>query len=102
MNRKKIFLLCFLFPVQLFAQQKNIDYFVNGALKNNPNIAEINNLQQYFKIQNEFITAQNKKPQVSFTADYLFAPFFFDNGNPINVTPTPSATIYGTHTKFNL
>ena len=82
-------------PVQLFAQQKNIDYFVNEGLKNNPNIAEINNLQQYFQIQNEFITAQNKKPQLSFTADYLFAPFFFDNGKPINITSNPSPKAYG-------
>lgn len=95
MNLKKILFLCFLFPMQIFAQQKNIDYFVNEGLKNNPNIAEINNLQQYFKIQNEFITAQNKKPQVSFTADYLFAPFFFDNGKPINITSTPSSKAYG-------
>ncbi len=93
MNRKLF--LCFLFPVQLFAQQKNIDYFINEGLKNNPNIAEINNLQQNFKIQHDLITAQNKKPQVSFTADYLFAPFFFDDGKPINITTTPSAKAYG-------
>ena len=77
------------------AQKKQIDFFISEGFKNNPSLAEINNLQQYFKIQNEFITAQNKKPQVSFTADYLFAPFFFDNGNPINVTPTPSPKAYG-------
>ncbi len=95
MNRKKIWFLCFLLPLQLFAQQKNIDYFVNGALKSNPNLAEINNQQQYFQIQNEFINAQNKKPQVSFTADYLFAPFFFDNGRPVSITTNPSPKAYG-------
>jgi outer membrane protein TolC len=95
MNMGRTLFICFLIPVQLFAQQKNIDYFVNEGLKNNPNIAEINNLQQYFQIQNEFITAQNKKPQVNFTADYLLVPYLFDNGRPVSVTPTPSSKAYG-------
>lgn len=92
---KKNWLIFLLFPLQLFAQQKNIDYFVAAGLKGSPGLAEINNLQQNFKIQHDLITAQNKKPQVSFTADYLFAPFFFDDGKPVNITTTPSAKAYG-------
>lgn len=92
---KRIIFLCFLFPLQLFAQQKNINYFIEGGLKNNPNILEVNNLQQYFQLQQDIITAQNKKPQVSFTADYLFAPFFFDNGKIISITTNPSPKAYG-------
>ena len=91
----RIIFLCFLFPLQLVAQQKNINYFIEGGLKNNPNILEINNLQQYFQLQQDIITAQNKKPQLSFTADYLFAPFFFDNGKFISITPNPSPKAYG-------
>ncbi len=77
------------------AQEKQLDFFISEGLKNNPSLLEINNLQQYFQIQNEFITAQNKKPQVSFTADYLFAPFFFDNGRPVSITQTPSPKAFG-------
>lgn len=77
------------------AQEKQLDYFIKEGLKNNPSLLEINNLQQYFQIQNEFITAQNKKPQVSFTADYLFAPFFFDNGRPVSITQNPSPKAFG-------
>ena len=55
---KRIIFLYFLFPLQLFAQQKNINYFIEGGLKNNPNILEINNLQQYFQLQQDIITAQ--------------------------------------------
>ncbi len=91
----RIIFLCFLFPLQLVAQQKNINYFIEGGLKNNPNILEVNNLQQYFQLQQDIITAQNKKPQVSFTADYLFAPFFFDNGKIISITTNPSPKAYG-------
>ena len=47
------------------AQNKQLDFFIKEALNNNPALTEINNLQQYFHIQNEFITAQNKKPQIS-------------------------------------
>jgi outer membrane protein TolC len=77
------------------AQEKQLDFFISEGLKNNPSLLEINNLQQYFQIQNEFITAQNKKPQVSFTADYLFAPFFFDNGRPVSITQNPSPKAFG-------
>jgi outer membrane protein TolC len=92
---KRIIYICFLWPLQQFAQQKNISYFISSALKNNPALLEINNQQQYYQLQNEMITAQNKKPLVSFTADYLFAPFFFDNGRPLSITPNPSAKAFG-------
>ncbi len=77
------------------AQEKQLDFFISEGLKNNPSLLEVNNLQQYFQIQNEFITAQNKKPQVSFTADYLFTPFFFDNGRPVSITQNPSPKAFG-------
>lgn len=77
------------------AQNKNVAYFLNEGLKNNAVIAENINLQQFFQIQNEIITAQNKKPQVSFTADYLFSPFFFNYGRIISITANPSPKAYG-------
>lgn len=77
------------------AQKKQLDFFISEGLKNNPALLENTNLQQYFKIQNEFIAAQNTKPQVSFTADYLFAPYFFDNGRPISITQNPSSKAFG-------
>ncbi len=95
MNKLSFLFLLFALPVALLAQNKNINYFINEGLKNNPNIIENNNLQQFFQIQNEIITAQNKKPQVNFTADYLFAPFFFNNGRIISITPNPSTKAYG-------
>ncbi|MFM9909353.1 MAG: TolC family protein [Chitinophagaceae bacterium] len=100
-NRMVIARYCILFLFFLSAgssvsaQNKQLDFFIKEGLNNNPALSEINNLQQYFHIQNEFITAQNKKPQVSFTADYLFAPFFFDNGRPISITTAPSSKAFG-------
>ncbi len=78
-----------------FAQVKPLQFFVQEGLKNSPALAEINNMQQYFHIQNEIITAQNKKPQLGFTGDYLLSPFLFDDGRPLSITSNPSAKAYG-------
>jgi outer membrane protein TolC len=95
MSKLNFFFLLFFLPVLLIAQKKDISYFIEEGLKNNPAIAENYNLQQFFKIQNDIITAQNKRPQVNFTGDYLFAPFFFNNGRVISITPNPSPKAYG-------
>jgi outer membrane protein TolC len=97
MVKAKFFIGLFLFFCSFSAvsQNKLIDFFIAEGLKNNPALLEINNMQQYFQIQNEFIAAQNKKPQVNFTADYLFAPFFFNNGEIISITSNPSPKAFG-------
>ncbi|MEO5944859.1 MAG: TolC family protein [Ferruginibacter sp.] len=92
---KKYFLLLLLFPVHLFAQEKDLSFFVGSGLQKNPMLLENTNLAENFKIQREIITAQNIKPLVSVTGDYLFAPFFNDNGKPISITNNPSAKAYG-------
>ncbi|MEO7048559.1 MAG: TolC family protein [Ferruginibacter sp.] len=92
---KKYFLLLLLFPVHLFAQEKDLSFFVGSGLQKNPMLLENTNLAENFKIQREIITAQNKKPQLSIIGDYLFAPFFNDNGKPISITNNPSAKAYG-------
>ena len=90
-----VILVLIFFGIPGIAQKKQVDFFINEGLKNNPSLLEINNLEQYFQIQNEFITAQNRRPQVSFTADYLFAPFFSDNGKAISITTSPSPKAFG-------
>ena len=95
MNKLNFLILLSVLPVLLQAQNKDINYFIQEGVKSNPNIAENINLQQFFQIQNEIITAQNKRPQVNFTGDYLFAPFFFNNGRVISITPNPSPKAYG-------
>ena len=95
MNKINLLILLLILPVLLQAQNKDVNYFIQEGLKGNPNIAENINLQQFFQIQNEIITAQNKKPQVNFTGDYLFAPFFFSNGRVISITPNPLPKAYG-------
>ena len=95
-KKQPVFLwILFVVSFSATAQKKALDFFVAEGLKTNPLLLENTNLQQNFQIQREIIAAQNKKPQISFTADYLFAPFFFDNGKPINITHDPSPKAYG-------
>lgn len=91
----RVLLMVIIFPFHSIAQQKNLDFFITQAISNNPALIENTNLQQNFQLQNEIINAQNKKAQVSFTADYLFSPFFFDNGKVISITSNPSPKAYG-------
>jgi outer membrane protein TolC len=76
-------------------QQLDLDYFINSALQNDPGIRQNVNQQQIYGLQSQLINAQNKSPQVNFTSDYLFVPYFGSNGKPISITPNPSPNAYG-------
>ncbi len=95
MSKLLLLPLFFLLPFFCLAQYKNAAYFIGEGLKNNPALTENTNLQQFFNIQQEIIRAQTKKPQVNFTADYIFSPFFFNNGRVISITPNPSPKAFG-------
>lgn len=80
---------------QGYSQQLSLDYFINNALKNDPSIRQNVNQQQIYGLQSQLINAQNKSPQVNFTSDYLFAPFFGSDGKAISITTNPSPNAYG-------
>ena len=76
MSAFRMVLVIYIFPISAFAQQKGLDFFITSAITNSPVLVENTNLQQNFQLQNEIINAQNKKAQISFTADYLFSAGF--------------------------
>ena len=78
-----------------YSQQATLDYFIDHALKNDPSIKQNINQQQFYGLQSQLINAQNKKPQINFTSDYLFVPYFGSNGHLISITPSPSADAFG-------
>ena len=91
-------LLIFLMLIQQFAFSQNIrslDYYKNSAHENNPALLENKNLQQFNNLQNNITLAQFRKPQINITADYLFAPFFFNYGRFISITQNPTKDAYG-------
>ena len=63
----------------LMAQQRTLTDYQTLARQNNPIAQQNSNLQKILLLQNDIIKAQYTAPQVNFTSDYLFAPFFFSN-----------------------
>jgi hypothetical protein len=80
---------------KIYSQSKDINYFLNVSLKNNPSIKTNANLVRINLLQNDLIIAQNKKPQIYFSSDYLFAPYFKNNGRFISITPNPNPDAFG-------
>lgn len=76
------------------AQQLDLNYFIGQALKNDAGIRQNINQQQFYSLQSRLINAQNKAPQVNFTSDYLFVPYF-GGGRFMSITPNPPDGAFG-------
>lgn len=72
---KKYFIifLSFIYPLFSFGQNKNLDYFINQSLENDPRLTDIRNLVLSNKIDSELIHAANKL-QVSGSGNAYYAP----------------------------
>ncbi len=81
----------------LLYSQKNpsLDSFLENARQHAPALRENNNLKKIGNIQNDIIRAQNNAFRVNATSEVLFAPYFNNNGNAIDITTTPSPNAYG-------
>ena len=79
---------------QLVFCQYNLDYFTNKALDNSPQIKNYSNLFLINNLQKKLDEAQNSAFQVYVTGDYLFAPYFNNNGHLISTNPAPQAIGY--------
>ena len=90
---KKISFIVIVAGNLLFAQY-NLDYFVNKAFSNSPLLKDYQNLGQINNLQFQFDEAQNSAFQVSLTANYLFAPYFNNNGKLLSTNPDPNAIGY--------
>lgn len=90
---KKIFSLFIISGNLLFAQH-NLNYFVNKAYNNSPVLKDYRNLGQINKLQSELDNADNSAFKVSLTANYLFAPYFNNNGKLVSANPAPKAIGY--------
>ena len=77
------------------AQQHDLPYYQTQAHLNNPTVEENNNIQLFNNLQNDLTLAQFRKPQINLTADYLFAPYFNNNGQFIAITTNPEKNAYG-------
>lgn len=74
--------------------QNNLEFYLNKAYENSPALNEIKNLESVTKLQNELNYSQNSAFQTYLSADYLFAPYFNNNGKIISANPDPKAIGY--------
>lgn len=73
--------------------QSDLPYYVAAALRNNPSIKESSNTIQARNLDRALNNAQLSGPQVSLTANYLFAPFF-NNSPMVTSNSGPNAIGY--------
>lgn len=74
--------------------QSNLNYFINKAIDNSPVINNYNNLGLINNLQNQLDEAQNSAFKIYLTGDYLFVPYFNNNGHLVTTNPSPEAIGY--------
>lgn len=72
--------------------QNNLQYYLSAAMRNSPAIKENQSNIQIRRLDRSLNNAQFNLPQVSLTANYLFAPYF--NNNKL-VTTAPDSMAIG-------
>lgn len=92
MLRKISVLLFFIYG--LAYGQYNLNYFLKTAEKNSPVIKVYNNSFAINELQWKINKARNTSFQVSATGNYLFAPYFNNNGHLLSTSPGPGAYGY--------
>jgi outer membrane protein TolC len=86
MNKKNLIIfLFFLFPLFAIAQNKNLDYFINNSLKNNPKITELQNLILTNSLDSQLIFAGNKF-QLTGSGNAYYAPVINGYGYDVAIT----------------
>ncbi len=86
MNKKYfITILCFVFSISSFAQNKTLDYFINKSLTNDPRISELQNLISANKTDSALIVAANKL-QVTGNGNAYYAPVINGYGYDVAIT----------------
>jgi len=91
-----ILIFLFLVFLNVSAQEvKGLDFYLIQAKNNTPVLLENRNLEQIGELQNNLIIAQNRAFQINATSEILIAPYFDNNGKPIDITTTPSPNAFG-------
>jgi len=88
----------FTFVLLLFSNllnaQNNLNFYITQAYKNNLDLTDLNYRIKYKNLNNSKIEAQYKKPKLFVSADYLFAPYFNNNGQLVSTNPLGKAIGY--------
>jgi len=90
---KKAFLILVIL-IKTSIAQYDLSYYLYRGIENAPTLKEIRNSESLNKLQSELNYAQNSALQVYLSANYLFAPFFNNNGKILSTNPDPKAIGY--------
>lgn len=89
----KLLLYLFIFTITAFPQN-NLSYYLSKGLENSPVLKEIQNSEMSNKLQSELNYSQTSAPQVYLSVNYLFAPYFNNNGRILSTNPDAKAIGY--------
>jgi outer membrane protein TolC len=94
MKRNNIFLLFLaLLLCPLLTAQNDLQFYLNSAFRNNPILNESQNNICVKKLDKSLTEAEYAYPQINFTANYLFVPYF-NNDKIVTANPGPNAIGY--------
>ena len=83
-----------LFISTLVSAQNTLDDFINRAVENSPVLKDYRYQSKYNQIQGQINAAENSAFHLSLTSDYLFVPYFNNNGKLVTTDPLPTAIGY--------
>jgi outer membrane protein TolC len=92
-NMKTLFLFLLILSESIYGQYK-LDFFLNKALNNSPVLNDYQYSSQINNLQFKLNEAENSAFKVSLTGNYLFAPYFNNNGKILSTNPDPKAIGY--------
>ena len=78
----KILLLLLLLAGELSYSQNTLDYYLNAAFANNPELKENEGMAAKTDIRGNIIKAEYRQPQVYFTGDIFYPPMYPDKNDP--------------------
>jgi outer membrane protein TolC len=90
---KQAALLLILLPGISIAQ-RSLEFYLEKGINNSPALNEYRNLENINNIQSDLNNAENSSLKIYLSADYLFAPYFNNNGQLISTNPDPKAIGY--------
>ena len=94
LKMRMIFFLILTFCLSAVHAQNDLDYYLKKAEDNSASLNEIQNQYRINELQRELEEANNSAFQVSLTSNYLFSPYFNNNGDIITANPGPDAIGY--------
>ena len=94
MNTIKLIVAFIFLFYGISSAQYSLEHYLEQGSNNAPSLSEYLNLKDINAIQSDLNSAENSGLNVFLSADYLFAPYFNNNGKLISANPDPKAIGY--------